>query len=411
MSARVFMKRLAAVEIDPARSNQHEFNAGRLRQELGLRGDPCKGAVEFLFYKADDTEPVIVTESYTLYDARRSHPTRTEWRMYYTNRGVASHAQADDLMLLFRLDATATDLVAVVARQGTSVERALTRLLAGIDPEELVDARFVDSTIVDAETRRLLLRVFGRPLPQGDIKTYPFASHALLQQAVDQEKMPTTAAMAHAALAVLTDLGVTEREPDDFIYKALEAETALFMAIEEKLGNMRFSRVLMQRGSDFRALMGVALSLLQSRRSRRGQSLENHFRSLLKRLRISHGYQCITEPGKKPDFIFPSCENYHDPTYPSDSLRMVGCKTRVRERHAQWLDEAARIPLKFALCVDDGLTDALVGRYEGKLRFFMPTELLDSTYAARAIRPLLGSVTDLIGELQTAVEIGNARML
>ena len=353
--------------------------------------------------------PAIVTESYTLYDARRNHPTRTEWRMYYTNRGVARHARAGDLMLLFRLDIEATDLIAVVARRGTNVERALTRLLAGVDPEELVDARFVDSTIVDSETRRLLLRVIGRPEPQGDIKTYPFASHPLLQQAVHQERMPTTAAMARAALGVLADLDVTEREPDDFIYMALEAETALFMAIEEKLGNMRFSRVLMQQGSDFRALMGVALSFLQSRRSRRGQSLENHFRSLLKRLRIPHGYQCTTEPGKKPDFVFPSCEDYHDPTFPRDSLRMVGCKTRVRERHTQWLDEAERIPLKFALCVDDGLTDALVGRYEGRLRFFMPTQLLDSTYAARAIRPLLGSVADLIGELQAAAVIGNAR--
>ena len=402
MSSRVFMKRLAAVEIDPKRSNQHEFNAGRLRQELGLKGNRCRGAVEFLFYKADDAEPVIVTESYTVYDARRRHPSRTEWRMYYRNRGVARHARAGDLMLLFRLDTEATDLIAVVARRGTTVERALTRVLAGVDPEELVDARFVDSTIVDSETRRLLLRVIGRPEPQGDIKTYPFASHALLQQAVHQERMPTTAAMARAALGVLADLDVTEREPDDFIYMALEAETALFMAIEEKLGNMRFSRVLMQQGSDFRALMGVALSFLQSRRSRRGQSLENHFRSLLKRLRIPHGYQCTTELGKKPDFVFPSCADYHDPTFPRDSLRMVGCKTRVRERHAQWLDEAERIPLKFALCVDDGLTDALVGRYEGRLRFFMPTQLLDSTYAARAIRPLLGSVTDLIGKLQTA---------
>ena len=402
MSARVFLKRLAAVEIDPQRSNQHEFNAGRLRRELGLRGDPCRGNVDFLFYKADDVQPVVVQERYALYDARRNHPSRTEWRMYYTNLGVTKHAQVDDLMVLFRPDPTSQHLVAVIARWGTSVEESLVRQLASREPEQLIKDLFVDSTIVDSETRRLLLRVIGRPAPQGDIKTYPFTSHALFQQAIDQERMPTTAAMADAALGVLTDLGVTEREPDDFIYLALEAETALFMAIEEKLGNMRLSRVLMQNGSDFHALMGFAMSFLQSRRSRRGQSLENHFRSLLNRLRIPHGYQCTTEPGKKPDFIFPSCEDYHDPTYPSDCLRMVGCKTRVRERHAQWLDEAVCIPLKFALCVDDGLTDALVGRYEGKLRFFMPRQLLDSAYAERSIRPLLGSVADLIGELQTA---------
>ena len=376
--------------------------------ELGLRGDSCQGNVDFLFYNADDVQPVIVRERYTLYDARLSHPSRTERRMYYTNLGVTRHAQVDDLMLLFRPDPVSNHLVAVIARRGTAVERSLVRQLASREPEQLIKDLFVDSTIVDSETRRLLLRVIGRPVPQGDIKTYPFASHALFQQAVDQERMPTTAAMADAALGVLTDLDVTEREPDDFIYMALEAETALFMAIEEKLGNMRLSRVLMQRGSDFHALMGVAMSFLQSRRSRRGQSLENHFRSLLKRLGIPHGYQCTTEPGKKPDFIFPSCEDYHEPTYPSDSLRMVGCKTRVRERHAQWLDEAARIPLKLALCVDDGLTDALVRRYEGKLRFFIPTQLLDSTYAARSIRPLLGSIADLIGELQAATAIGKA---
>ena len=409
MSIRIYMKRLAAVEVDPGQSNQHEFNAGRIRKELGLKGDPCEGAIEFLFYMSDDDEPTSVPDSYTLYDCRRDKPRSSEWRMYYTNHVIAEQAWPDDLMLLLRPDPASNHLVAVIARRGTSVEQSLVRQLAFREPEQLIKDLFVDSTIVDSETRRLLLRVIGRPILRGDIKTYPFASHALLQQAVDQETMPTTAAMAHAALGVLTDLGVTEREPDDFIYMALEAETTLFMAIEEKLGNMRFSRVLMQEGSDFRALMGVALSFLQSRRSRRGQSLENHFRGLLERLRVPHGYQCTTEPGKKPDFIFPSCAAYHDPAYPSDSLRMVGCKTRVRERHAQWLDEAARIPLKFALCVDDGLTDALVGRYEGKLRFFMPTELLDSTYATRAIRPLLGSVTDLIGELQTAVVIGDAR--
>ena len=402
MSARVFMKRLAAVEIDPARSNQHEFNAGRLRQELGLKGDPCRGAVEFLFYKADDAEPVIVTERYTLYDARRRHPSRTEWRMYYPNRGVARHARAEDLMLLFRVDGNSNDLVALVTRKGTSIEGSLVRQLAGREPEELVEKDFFDSKTVDPATRRLLLKVLGHPDPQVDIEAYPLASHALFQQAVAQDEMPATAEMADAALGILTDLNVTEREPDDFIYMALEAETALFMAIEEKLGNMRLSRLLMKAGSDFHALMGFAMSFLQSRRSRRGQSLENHFRSLLRRLRIPHGYQCVTEPGKKPDFIFPSCDHYRDSMYPSGRLRMVGCKTIVRERHSQWMGEARRIPLKYALCVDDGLTDALVGRYEGQLRFFMPTRLLDSTYAARAIRPLLGSVADLVRELEAA---------
>ena len=403
MSVRsIYMKRLAAGEVDPEQSNQHEFNAGGIRKKLGLRGDPCEGAVEFLFYKADDAEPVIVPESYTLYDARRNHPSRTEWRMYYTNRDVARHARVDDLMLLFRLDAEATDLTAVIARQGTSVERALSRLLARVDPEELVDARFVDSKAIDAETRRLLLRVHPRPEVQADINTYASASHPLFQRAVSEGSMPRTAEMASAAQDIVSGMGITEERPDEFVDLALRAETALFMAIEEMLGNKGLVELQMKGKLDFHTAMRLTMSFQQSRRSRRGQSLENHFLTLLERLRIPYGYQCTTEPGKKPDFLFPSCDAYHDPTCPDDRLRTVGCKTRVRERHTQWLGEAARISLKYALCIDDGLSDALVGRYEGKLRFFMPRQLLDSSYATRAIRPLLGSVTDLIGELQTA---------
>ena len=402
MSARVFMKRLAAVEIDPARSNQHEFNAGRLRQELGLKGDPCQGAVEFLFYNADDAEPAIVTESYTLYDARRNHPSRTEWRMYYTNRGVAAHARADDLMLLFRIDSKTHDLVALVLRRGTSLERELVRQLASRESEQLIEDLFVDSAIIDANTRRILLKVLRRTVPEGTLKVYPFTSHALFRQAVTKDEMPPTAAMADAALGVLADLEVTEHDPDDFIHLALAAETALFMTIEEKLGNMRLAELYLRTGPDFLATMKFAMSYQQSRKSRRGRSLENHFRSLLARLRIPHGYQCTTESGKKPDFIFPSCAAYHDPAYPSHSLRVVGCKTKVRERHVQWLGEAARIPLKYALCVDEELTDALIARYDGKLRFFLPTPILDAVYADRPSRPLLGSVADLIGELRTA---------
>ena len=36
------MKRLAAVEIDPSLSQQHEFNAGMLRRELGSCGEPVQ---------------------------------------------------------------------------------------------------------------------------------------------------------------------------------------------------------------------------------------------------------------------------------------------------------------------------------------------------------------------------------
>ena len=402
MSVRVFMKRLAEVEINPRLSNQHEFNAGVLRRELGFDADPTRGHVEFLFYKTDGGEPVVVRENYTLYDARRDTPKRTEWRMYYTNLGVAAHARVNDLMLLFRPDSSSTDLIAVIARKGTAVERALAKQLAGCEPEELGDRLFVDSRNVDADTCRLLLRSLEGSVSPVEVTDAAVRSHPLFQQSVAYGVMPGTNEMAGAAQKIITDLGVTSAEPDEFIQMALEAETGLFMSIEEELGDRELAQVVKEGALDFHIVMGICTSFSQRRRSRRGRSLENHFRYLLDDLEIPHGYQCTTEGGRTPDFIFPSCEDYHDPGYPSELLRMVGCKTVVRERHTQWLEEADRIRVKYALCVDPGLSDRVVHRYRNRLRFFVPRKLLVEKYADRGIRNLLGSVADLIDNLRYA---------
>ena len=390
------MKRLAAVEIDPSLSNQHEFNAGRLRQELKLQGNPCKGRIDFLFYLGDDETPVTETERYTLYDSRLNKPRAAEWRMYYTHLGVSEHARADDLMLLFRPDPSSNDLVAVIARRGSAIERALSLDLAEREPDDLVGTLFVDSQSLNPQTISVLLQVLRRPEPQVDVREYDFARHPLLLHSVARGAMPTTVEMAAAAQAIVSDTGVTPADPDDFIDSSLAVETALFKAIELELGNSRLAAFPEEDRRNFDILLSFFMSFLQSRRARRGQSLENHFRYLLEALEIPHSYQCRTEGGKTPDFVFPSCHSYHDPTFPDDQLRMVGCKTKVRERHSQWLDEAMRIRLKFALCIDDRLSDALVRRYEHQLRFFMPVRLLRSTYADRHIRSLLGSIADLI---------------
>ncbi len=400
MKVRVFMKRLAEVEINPRRSNQHEFNAGILRRELGFKNDPTQGHVEFLFYKADGAEPVAVRERYTLYDARRDRPGRTEWRLYYTNRRVAAHARADDLMLLFRPVSRNADLVAVVARQGTAVERALAKELVGCEPEELGDKLFVDSGNIDPGTRRLLLRALEGSGSPPDVTNSAVTSHRLLERFVGYGDMPSTQEMAATARRIVTDLGINPLDSDEFIWAALDAETELFMAIESEIGDRKLQEAVKEGRYDFHKVMQICTSFSQRRRSRRGQSLENHFRFLLEQLGIPHGYQCTTERGRKPDFVFPSCEHYRNPDFPANRLRMVGCKTLVRERYTQWLGEALRVRVKYALCVDPGLSDQVVLRYRNRLRFFMPRKLLADTYAHRVIRGLLGSVTDLIEDLR-----------
>ena len=403
MTVRVHMKRLATVEIDPHRSHQHEFNADRLRRELGFSEDASRGTVDFLFYTADGSDPVTVQETYTLYDARRNDPRRTEWRMYYTNENVAKYARVDDLMLLFRPDSRSGDLLAVIARKGTIVERSLARQLAGREAGDIVDQLFVDSAGIDAQTaKRLLLRSVPDSARQTEVTDDAVKSHPLFARALAQWDMPTTTEMARAAQEIVAKLGVAVGQPDDFVHMALDAETRLFRAIEQDFGRRELAAINNRGHLDFHILMEICTSFSQRRRSRRGRSLENQFRHLLQGLRIPHGYQCVTERGRTPDFIFPSCAAYRDPAVPDDRLRMVGCKTIVRERHTQWLVEADRIRLKYALCVDPGLSDGVVRRYRNRLRFFLPRAVLDRAYSDRAIMDLLGSVSDLIDDLRSA---------
>jgi hypothetical protein len=81
------IKTLSAVEALPSRSNQHEFNGVvELKQIFGLAGF-------FRLAKFSIRGINISTDAaVTWYDARSSHPTRTEHRLYFQTNAVMSHA-------------------------------------------------------------------------------------------------------------------------------------------------------------------------------------------------------------------------------------------------------------------------------------------------------------------------------
>ena len=45
--------------------------------------------------------------------------------------------------------------------------------------------------------------------------------------------------------------------------------------------------------------------------------------------RVSHSHGAASEDGKRPDFVFPSIERYHDASWPADHLRMLATKTTL----------------------------------------------------------------------------------
>src|SRR5690606_28144630 len=121
---------------------------------------------------------------------------------------------------------------------------------------------------------------------------------------------------------------------------------------------------------DFGEVISLVMSMLQARKSRRGYSLEHHVEGPLARVGIPYTRGCRTEDGK-PDFVVPSCAAYHDSAFPSDRLRMIGCKSKLRERWGQYHREAARISPKFHVSLDPDLGDDLLRKMHGaELRLF-----------------------------------------
>lgn len=133
--ARLALKRLAPVETEVERSNQHELNAGRLRKALKIqeREVPVFGDFSAIVYSSDREPPVRFDTTYTLYDARKNTRGRTEYRLYCKGSDFFEGASAGDLLVLIRPDKLNDDLSVLIVRQGTRLE---TRILETLSLDE-----------------------------------------------------------------------------------------------------------------------------------------------------------------------------------------------------------------------------------------------------------------------------------
>ncbi|MDZ4675194.1 MAG: type II restriction endonuclease [Gemmatimonadota bacterium] len=389
------VKRLAAVEIQPDTSNQHELNAGALRTGLGFPEGRTEGVLSILYYLVPDADPQVLEGTFTLYDSRANHPTRSEYRLYYRLPGLVEIARPDDLMVLCR-DSESGGLQGVIARQGTPMERHLEQLLGAGDHASLrrlvVRAPGESRTSDAAELVQTLLPVSSAT----DIGKAARA-HRLFSSAVAKEAVPSTKQMALAGKEISEVVWGARLDPDDFISRGLDAESELYFTIEREVGTRSLHDLLKAGPASLEEMLAWALRIQQSRKARRGQSLQNHFGFLLDREGIPYTSQCVTERGETPDFVIPGHTKYHDPDFPAERLRMVACKSTVRERWGQVLKEADRIREKYLLSVDENLSaDVIISMRQADLRVFLPTSTLDGSYPTNSSKHLLGNIGQLV---------------
>lgn len=152
--------------------------------------------------------------------------------------------------------------------------------------------------------------------------------------------------------------------PDRKLLDWTDAEYRLFRALEYA----RYGEMISRGFSSVEDFIATANQVLNRRKSRAGKSLEHHLAAIFDGNQIIYQSQAITEGNKKPDFLFPSQEAYHDVAFPTDKLISLAAKTTCKDRWRQVINEADRLRgrNKFLCTLQQGISAAQMDEMEAE---------------------------------------------
>jgi hypothetical protein len=350
----VAAKILSTVETVGRSSNQHELDGVKALQ--GLFGRPTEKLIiptRFLLVSDDTDEPVAEDGTLTFYDARLNIPNRSEYRLYYpASVDAMKRAQPGDVVFIAKQKSG--EALFIVAPSGSSIAAQLdwlfgtdainhrgfsvrTGLEAGHDSLGLTAMYLLDMLGVAVEPRNdewldRILAEFG-------------------------PRFPTSAEFGAFTRSTLPDLHPAE-DPDNVLMAWMEQEELLFRTLERHLAAETLHVLYGSGPVDVDRFIEVSLSLHNRRKSRAGKGLENQLIALFSALGVRHTFNPVTENRARPDFIFPSIEDYRDSHFPLPQLTMLGVKTTCKDRWRQVLSEAKRIDDKHLLTLESPISPA-----------------------------------------------------
>lgn len=118
---------------------------------------------------------------------------------------------------------------------------------------------------------------------------------------------------------------------------------------------------------------------MNRRKSRAGKSLEHHLTEIFKIFQLKFSSQAITEGNKKPDFLFPGADSYHNPDFLESKLFFLASKTTCKDRWRQVLNEADRIKTKHLFTLQQGISEnQLKEMYKYNVCLVVPKDYLSS---------------------------------
>lgn len=196
------------------------------------------------------------------------------------------------------------------------------------------------------------------------------------------EEFPTSTDMSRAARQIQYDVYANRNmiltDPDSTLLRWTEQEYRLFRAIE----HARYGDTVARGFQSVDDFIILANKVLNRRKSRAGKSLEHHLSAIFDENRIQYTAQAITEGNKKPDFLFPSEEAYHDMTFSIEKLCTLAAKTTCKDRWRQILNEANRLrdDNKYLCTMQQGISAAQMDEMQAEKVILVVPKLYIKTY-------------------------------
>lgn len=189
-------------------------------------------------------------------------------------------------------------------------------------------------------------------------------------------------------------------DSDTRLLRRRECEYELFQSVEQAFYLDRIKTGF----SSVETFVALAHTILQSRKSRSGNSLEFHVREIFTedglRPGVDFSFRPVVEGGKRPDFIFPSKAAYDDARFPDTRLRMLAAKTTCKDRWRQILNEADRIRTKHLLTLQEGVSDGQFREMqEAGVQLIVPAGLRNAY--PESVRPHLDDLESFIGDVHS----------
>jgi len=352
---KIAVKRLSAVETDKNLSHQHELNGVKALSELFGKSEKKKSFPAHFLYLDNDAE--IINNLFqseeghiTWYDARARHPTRTEYRLYYSSSLLQENASEGDLLII---GFNGKKVWFIIAKEGSTAEAQLLWLFNLRDFLQEKNENFkVRDSYLSQRSLTIIEQNILEQLGFTTEETQDYDPEKILSEF--HGKFPSTAEFSSYARKV-SNISVSTEDPDEALLIWWGEEEKLFRALERAIVQKQLDKGF----NDVDSFIEFAKSVLNRRNSRAGHAFENHLAQIFRDHAIHFDKGKRTEHKSKPDFIFPSIEHYHKAVQNQELqpfLTMLAAKTSCKDRWRQITKEAKLISPKHLITLEPAIS-------------------------------------------------------